>query len=180
MTCKDINVDCETFGVVADAVILSLGAVKFDRDSDEIEDAVFYRSISIESNLDFKRRVQESTVIWWMKQSPAAQAVFHEPKVGLEQALCEFSDWVGGREYRMWSNGADFDLPMLAHAFTQATIPVPWGFWNSRCVRTYKDLPGAKKVVVPRTGIHHNALHDAIYQAKLVQAIQKTLTGKKA
>lgn len=179
---RDIMVDCETLGVVADAVIMSIGAVRFDIDSDEIDDAAFYASISIDSNLDFKRRVQESTVVWWMKQSAKAQEVFHEPKATLETALCEFSDWINETpgDKIMWSNGADFDIAMLAHAFTQATIDVPWLFWNSRCVRTYKNLPQAKNVKVERVGTHHNALSDAIHQAKQVQAIQRILTGKKA
>lgn len=179
MTMKHVMVDLETLGTAADSVILSIGAVRFNLDSDEIDDAGFYASVSIDSNLKFKRRVQEDTLIWWMKQSDTAQVVFHEPKQSLPSALVEFSDWVHDGDSFMWSNGADFDNAMLAHAYTQQSMERPWLFWNSRCVRTYKALPGAKGVTVPRLGTHHNALHDAIYQARLVQAIQKTLKGKK-
>lgn len=168
---KHVSVDLETLGTVADAVILSIGAVRFDPDSNQIDDAGFYRSISIDSNLDYKRRIQEDTLIWWMKQSSTAQNVFHEPKETLETALCDFSDWLGDDSSFMWSYGADFDLPMLAHAFTQCTVTIPWKFWNSRCLRTLKSLPAAKNVAVPRLGTHHNALQDAIYQAQLIQAI---------
>lgn len=149
-------VDVETLGTAADSVIMSIGAVRFDLDSDKMDDAGFYRSISIESNLDYKRRVQEDTLIWWLGQSPAAQAVFHEPKETLQTALCEFSDWLGH----------------------QIIVDVPWKFWNSRCARTYKNLPQARNVSVPRIGTHHNALADAIYQAQLMQAIQREVTGK--
>ncbi|NQW82286.1 MAG: 3'-5' exoribonuclease, partial [Polaromonas sp.] len=62
-------VDLETLGTVADAVILSIGAVKFDLDSDAIDDDGFYASISIESNQETGRRIQEDTLIWWMGQS---------------------------------------------------------------------------------------------------------------
>lgn len=175
---KHVMVDLETLGTAADAVILSIGAVRFDLDSNEIDDAGFYASVSIDSNLDYKRRVQEDTLLWWLKQPAAAQAVFHEPKLALEPALCNFSDWLGNGKSFMWSNGADFDLPMLAHAFHQLTIDVPWQFWNSRCVRTYKNLPQAQFVNVPRLGTHHNALDDAIHQAKLVQAIHKVVSAK--
>ena len=179
MKLNHVSVDLETLGTVADAVILSIGAVRFDPDSNQIDDAGFYRSISIDSNLDHKRRVQEDTLIWWMKQPAAAQKVFHEPKEILETALCDFSDWLGDDKSFMWSNGADFDLPMLAHAFTQCTVTIPWKFWNSRCLRTLKNLPGAKNVTVPRMGTHHNALQDAIYQAQLIQAIFAAMNGKK-
>ena len=175
---KNVMVDLETLGTAADSVILSIGAVHFDLDSDKIDDAGFYASVSIESNLAYGRRIQEDTLIWWLQQTAAAQAVFHEPKQTLESALAEFAQWLRGGDI-MWSNGADFDIPMLAHAYTQQGTGRPWLFWNSRCVRTYKALPGAKDVSVARLGTHHNALHDAIHQARLVQAIHKTLKGKK-
>lgn len=173
-------IDAETLGTAADSVLMSIGAVRFDLDSGEIDDAGFYRSISIDSNRDYGRRIQEDTLQWWFKQSAAAQAVFTEPKVTLSDALCELSDWLGGEDNPrfMWSMGADFDLPMIAHAYHQIVVDVPWKFWNSRCARTYKNLPQAKNVSVPRLGTHHNALADAIYQAQLVQAIQRELTKK--
>ena len=178
MKLNHVSVDLETLGTVADAVILSIGAVRFDPDSNQIDDAGFYRSISIDSNLDHKRRIQEDTLIWWMKQPAAAQKVFHEPKEILETALCDFSDWLGDDKSFMWSNGADFDLPMLAHAYTQCGVEIPWKFWNSRCFRTYKNLPGAKNIRSEPTGVKHNALSDAYQQAQTVCAVHKALFGK--
>lgn len=172
---KHVMVDLETLGTTADAVILSIGAVRFDLDSDQLDDDGFYSSISIDSSLACGRRIQEDTLLWWLKQTAAAQAVFHEPKVTLATSLCEFSDWLGPTESLLWANGADFDLPMLAHAFRQADMDIPWLFWNSRCVRTFKNLPQARNVKVPRLGTHHNALSDAAYQVRLVQLIQREL-----
>jgi hypothetical protein len=170
-------VDLETLGTTADAGILSIGAVSFNLETGEIDDEAYYASISIESNMDQGRRVSEDTLLWWLKQSSAAQQVFHEPKVILPEALEEFVEWLPKKPF-MWSNGADFDLPMLAHAMTQLNIKIPWDFWNNRCVRTYKGLPGAKAVTVLREGVHHNALADAIHQAKLVAAIHDKLFSK--
>lgn len=171
--------DCETLGTVADACILSIGAVRFDLDSDALDDNGFYASVSIDSNLEHKRRIQEDTLIWWMKQGESAQGVFHESKQTLKMALEGLSDWMGPGEHHVWSNGADFDLPMLAHAFTQVGLEVPWKFWNSNCYRTYKKLPGAKPIRVPFEGVKHNALFDAVHQARTLQTIHRTLfTGK--
>lgn len=172
---KSIMVDLESLGTVADACIMSIGAVKFDLDSDKIDDNGFYASVSIESNLDLKRRIQEDTLIWWMNQGEAAKGVFNEAKQTLKNALHDLSEWVGDGEYEVWSNGADFDIPMLAHAFTQCGIEIPWKFWNSRCFRTYKNLPGARNIKVPFEGAKHNALFDALHQAKTAQAIQSKL-----
>lgn len=172
---KHIMLDCETLGTTASAVILSIGAVKFDLATDKIDDAGFYASIDIESNLEYGRRIQEDTLLWWLKQEAAAQQVFHEAKIALPDALTELSDWIGSDDYTVWSNGADFDLPMLAHAFSQVGIETPWKFWNSRCFRTYKNLPGAKDIRLPATGVKHNALSDAVQQAQTLQAIHAAL-----
>lgn len=172
--------DLETLGTAADACIMSVGAVRFDLDSDQIDDNGFYASVSIDSNLELKRRVQEDTLIWWMNQGDAAKGVFNEAKQTLRSALADLADTAfGADDLFVWSNGADFDLPMLAHAYTQLGMPVPWKFWNSRCFRTYKNLPGAKLVKVPFAGTKHNALFDAVHQAQTAQAIHKTLFSNK-
>jgi len=176
---KDVMVDLETLGTVADAVILSIGAVKFNLNSDEVDDDGFYASISVDSNLESKRRIQEDTLIWWMKQPTAAQQVFFEKKQSLGSALAELSDWIGSGQYQIWSNGADFDIPMLAHAFSSLQIDIPWKFWDARCFRTYKNLPGAKDAPKVQEGIKHNAMADAYNQARTLQAIQSTLFGPK-
>jgi hypothetical protein len=168
-------IDCETLGTTASAVILSIGAVKFDLNSDAIDDNGFYSSATIESNLDLGRRIQEDTLLWWLKQPAAAQQVFHEAKVPLSDSLIELSDWIGADDCHVWSNGADFDLPMISHAYSQIGVEVPWKFWNSRCFRTYKNLPGAKDIRVPPLGVKHNALSDAYQQAQTIQAIHKAL-----
>ena len=171
-------VDLETLGTAADAVIMSIGAVKFDIDSNALDNNGFYASASIDSNLGLKRRVQEDTLLFWLKQSADAQKVFHEPKQTLETALIELSDWIGDDSYYMWSNGADFDLPMLAHAYTQIGSEIPWKFWNSRCFRTYKNLPQARQAAFTPSGVKHNALADAINQAQHLQAIHAVVTGR--
>src|SRR5574343_1475003 len=105
---KHIMVDLETLGTTASSVILSVGAVKFDLASDQIDDNGFYASISSESNLDYGRRIQEDTLLWWLKQEAAAQNVFHEATTPLSAAMIEFSDRIGADDTLVWSTGADF------------------------------------------------------------------------
>jgi hypothetical protein len=177
---KDVMIDMETLGTTADAVILSIGAVKFNLETGKIDDEGFYRSVSVESNLDLGRRISESTLVWWLKQGPEAQGVYHEEKIDLGTALVELSDWIGAGDFSPWSNGADFDLPMLQHAYTQLKVETPWKFWNNRCFRTLKNLPGAKAIKVPFAGVKHNALADAHHQAVWACEIHKQLFGKTA
>ena len=172
---KDLMIDLETLGTTGDAVILSIGAVKFDIEKGTIEKDGFDRSVSVESNLALRRRISEDTLIWWFKQEAAARQVFFEPKEHITDSLAHFADWLAKDDNFMWSNGADFDLPMLAHAYVSLGMEVPWKFWNSRCFRTYKNLPGAKNIRGPEMGIKHNAMADALTQAQTLCAIHHTL-----
>ena len=171
----DIMIDLETLGTTADAPILSIGAVQFNLETGFISDITFYRVVSLESQP--LRPLNRDTLVWWMNQSPEAAAIFtHQPKDSLDDALMAFSSWAHnfGR-VNAWSNGADFDLPMLMHAFAQHGVRPAWEPYNGRCYRTYKNLPGARGEKVPRKGEHHNALDDAMYQAVHVCAIHRAL-----
>lgn len=170
-----LMLDLETLGTTADAVILSIGAVKFDLESDKIDDEGFYGSVSVESNMDAGRRISEDTLLWWLKQPAAAQAVFHEEKLSLEQTLSDLADWLGDSKWIVWAKGPSFDIAMLEHAYKQFGMTPPWDFWNTRCVRTYMALPGAKGVQASIEGVKHNALSDAYEQAKTIQMIHQKL-----
>lgn len=167
--------DLETLGTSADSVILSVGAVKFDLLSDNIDDAGFYGSASVESNLDAGRRVNEDTLLWWLKQPAAAQQVFHEEKQPLSEVLEDLADWIGTDDWTIWAKGPSFDVAMMEHAYKQHRMEVPWKFWNVRCVRTFMGLPGAKNIGGDVLGIKHNALSDAYEQAQTIQRIYKKL-----
>ena len=177
----DVMVDLETLGTTANSIIMSLGAVRFDLYGTEIDDQGFYASISIESNLEAGRKLSEDTLLWWLKQESDARQVFFEPKLALREALEQFSDWIGfDPATQIWSNGADFDIPMLAHAFTHQHMAAPWSPYRARCYRTMKNVHGmidqsVKTPAMERAGTHHNALDDAVDQARHLQLIFRTL-----
>lgn len=181
---NNVIIDNETLAVTADAVIMSIGAVEFEFDG-AIGDK-FYRSISIDSNIALGRRLDESTLVWWLQQSTEAQQVFHEAKIELQAALFDLAEWFpanldahGNSTTLVWSNGASFDIPMLEHAYKQCGMDTPWEFYNSRCMRTYKDLPGAENAVRPKPKVAHNALDDAVTQARHLQNIYAEVFGQK-
>lgn len=176
----DIMLDLETLSTRPDGVILSIGAVKFDPNSYEMDDKAFYASISIDSNHEVaSRHISESTLLWWMQQSAEAKVVFTEAKTTLEIGLQDLQDWIDHPEYKVWSNGADFDIPMIGHAYSVHGYPIPWKFWNTGCFRTMKNLNIARSVPKPANALAHNALQDAITQAKHLQAINAAICGEK-
>ena len=180
----DIMIDLETLGTTADAAIVSIGAVRFDLQAKPgapfaSADACFYRVINIDGQP--RRRISGATVSWWMGQSDAARSVFSaEETVYLRQALDDLRDWIRltcCNAPNVWSNGADFDLPILNHAYEAMCMTAPWKPYTGRCYRTYKNLPGARAIKIERQGEHHNALDDAIYQAQHLCAIHAALFG---
>lgn len=175
---KDIMIDMETLGTTADAVILSIGAVRFDLNSTDIDNDGFYNVVSIDSNHECgQRRISQDTLAWWMGQSEGAKKVFTDPSVTLRTALLDLADWMGEDmgTTRVWSNGASFDIPMLEQAFTSFDIEIPWQFWNASCFRTIKNLPMVKKIPKPANQLAHNAFADALAQAQHLQAMWKIL-----
>lgn len=177
MALNHIMIDAETLSTRADSCIISVGAVRFDLNTGEIDDNGFYQSISIDSNVTAGRHISESTLCWWMEQGTDAQGVFREPKVPLRSALEELAAFISDEGCHIWSNGADFDIPMFSHAFATHDMEIPWKFYNSNCYRTYKKLPGAPKLVTQAT-VKHNALHDAYAQAVHVCEIHSALFSR--
>ena len=189
----DVMVDLETLGTTADAVIVSMGAVAFNLETGTValgdERATFYTVLDIESQP--RRHISGDTLAWWMHQSDDARMVFdrknpvqhHFPA---RTALGALEAWVRqivlvanaqAKDLRVWSNGADFDLPIILHACRTFNVTPPWPAYAGRCYRTFKNLPGARAVVMQRTGTHHNALDDAIDQARHLCAIHAALFG---
>ncbi len=166
----NVMVDLETLGRRAGCAIVSIGAVKFDPLSGFVDtDNAFYRAITVESAVRFGLHIDPSTLKWWMQQDDAARAVFNDPEaVGIQQALVEFAEWADeDGEYdgiKLWGNGASFDNPILSAAYEAVDIIQPWKFWNDRCYRTKKaECP---QVPFVRIGTHHNAVDDALSQAR--------------
>lgn len=178
----DIMIDLETLGTTADAVIVSIGAVRFDLEATPgtpfaSADDCFYVVCSVDSQAD--RHISRATQEWWWQQSEQARSVFDQPSTNITLALIGLGAFICCTLSRpnVWSNGADFDLPMLAHAYRQYGVALPWKPYAGRCYRTYKNLPGARAIPMQRAGTHHNALDDAIDQAQHLCAIHQALFG---
>jgi len=163
-----VMLDLETLAVTPDAVIVSIGAVKFNLDGD-IDPDYFYRVCDLDSQKD--RVIQHDTLSWWMGQETAAKEVFRDPgKVQLFAALVDLVEWNDWETPLLWSNGADFDIPIINHALDKHSIKPMVPHWNHRCFRTLKNM--YKHVPKPEfIGNRHNAFADAIHQAQHVQAI---------
>jgi hypothetical protein len=165
---KNLMIDIETLSTEPNACILSIGAVYFDKNGpveDELGDIEqFYAVIDLQSCIDAGLHISASTLEWWFKQSQKARSAAFDATHSLSDALYEFSKFIEPGT-KVWGNGADFDLVILKSAYSKLGLALPWKFYDVMCFRTLKSLfPGRKK---PESeGTAHNALDDAIWQAK--------------
>ena len=80
--------DLETLSTRPNAVILTIGAVKFDPFGGEVntEKGLYYR-INVDEQIAIDRHVMESTVEWWGKQAEEVreEALGDTDRVSLEE-----------------------------------------------------------------------------------------------
>lgn len=155
---QDTSFDFETLSLRPDAAILSLGAVRFDRNTGELGPE-FYRVVEIEGHID------PSTLMWWSNQSEAARkAVFgyEVDRVTLSEALRDFADFTADALW-LWSRGGK-DAEWLENACARTGVAPVAKFWQFCDQRTVTNL--FSHLNFPETeGTAHNALADAKRQA---------------
>jgi hypothetical protein len=183
---KHVMIDLETLGTQPGSVILSIGAVIFDPTlpSDECMGETLYRVVSTTSCIEHGLQTSQDTLDWWNKQSPEAWAVIDQANDNsnpatftLHHALSDLSDFLPAG-VKVWSNGANFDQPLLDVAYDRVKLALPWKYWNSRCYRTVVALHPNEKALRPATVLAHNALEDAKWQATHMVNIARLLELK--
>lgn len=174
----DVVIDIETCGTKQDSIIVSIGAVIFNR-----ADAPGTIIDKIEFKLDIvnqKNRVAyPDTMLWWMKDSmrEARMKTFFsaDPKLRLGLALKNLDDFI--KKYDLgecWGCGPDFDMRILEHAYDQHGRPFPMPFWTWRCIRTIESFFYGKNTRKDGGenwvgGTAHDAVDDCIMEAKVIQ-----------
>lgn len=174
---EHVMIDLETLGTGHDAVILSIGAVKFDPEGNTIGER-FHCGIDPESAVRFGQKMDPKTVMWWMgfERDAARARLMTMQKLDLPTVLEGFQMWYGMKSLPTWGNGATFDNVILRHAYTLLELPCPWGFWDDRCYRTIKNL--RPDIPMQRVGTLHDALEDAVSQAIHLQQLMSGLAGE--
>lgn len=165
-----VMLDLETFGTGNDAVIVAIGAAKFDPNTLTRVDDSIYITIDPESCMNYGLKVDASTIMWWMHEDRAQplRDWYATNRIDLGSALDAFAMWMGA-DLPVWGNGAAFDNVILRSAYKATGLTAPWSFYNDRCYRTMKNI--GKGVEIKRVGTHHNAVDDSITQAQHLQDI---------
>jgi hypothetical protein len=167
----DVMIDIETLSTNSNAIILTIGAVKFNRNTELpcLEDCdTFYRRINIDSCKILGMHSDNTTEKWWYTQDEKTryEALLNPDRQSITNVLLDFSKWYKGSKY-IWGHGDDFDCVILNNAYKASKIKAPWQFWNTRDTRTVFDLANIHINDISVTEAHH-ALHDAYRQVKCI------------
>tara|TARA_Y100001937_G_scaffold118233_1_gene172378 strand:- start:1549 stop:2088 length:540 start_codon:yes stop_codon:yes gene_type:complete len=166
-------IDLETLSTNPNAVILTVGAVKFDPyTSMKPYDDLYFR-VDVDSQSSMGRDVMQETLDWWGKQPKeiSEEALSDKDRIPLDHMIKAINKWSVGVDV-FWCQGPLFDYAILQDIYTQLGHPQPWQYWQIRDSRTLFSL--VPKDNEKRVG-HHNALQDCIFQAKKVQNVYRQL-----
>jgi hypothetical protein len=177
MKTDHIMIDIETLGTSVDSAIIAIGAIQFNMYPDSYQEVdKFYATVSLDSNLNLGRAIDQSTLKWWVDTNAeliwemlGSDNELHHALNGLTWFLC--TNWFS----TVWTNGTDFDIAMLKHAYRQCqgTEP-PWKHSVVRDCRTIYKLYGH---LVDRcdNGTAHNALDDCRNQATYLDSVLRAV-----
>jgi len=167
-------IDLETLATTPDAAILTIGACTFDPKGSEIC-TQFYERIELETQEPLDRHIDNSTLEWWGKQDKQIQedAFGEGGRITIQEAMKKLYTFGLGTS-NVWSHGSVFDVVIIENICRQLQQAVTWKFWDVRDTRTLFDLAGVSVNVQGK----HNALTDAVAQAKSVQESYKNLNIK--
>lgn len=174
---KHISLDLETLSTASNALVLSIGAVKFDLDQPGTGEE-FHILLDQDEQMayDTNRQVDASTLQWWSEQSQEARDTIwgddtiHTPVI---DALTQFKEFCKGSEH-IWGNGVSFDNVILRSLFSDFGIEFPTAYYSDRDLRTLQALSGIERPSWAG-GIAHNALDDARFQAQCAQAYYRAM-----
>ena len=174
-TTVHVMVDIETTGIRPGCGVVNIGAVAF-LPTGIIEDFESY--VRPESNFTYGLQVAQSTMDWWALQLNRDK--IFGGTTDIKKALQEFSAWYLDfqKGTPIWCCGTDFDLPILKAAMEACSVEIPWQYGDVRDYRTVREcfkLPEVIEASLKKDRIKHDALQDAIYQAKHLIEINRLM-----
>lgn len=162
--------DIETLSQHPDAVILTIGAIKFDPYTLDSFGEPLYVRPDVDSQLESGRTYTEETVEWWGKQPDDVreEALGTDGRISVEETYRSLNRYLVGVN-NIWTQGPVFDICIMENLYRQHGWPIPWNFWQISDSRTLFKIHGDPR---PKNRASlHNALEDCISQAQAVQRI---------
>lgn len=162
---KHFMLDLETLSTQTNAIVLSIGAVEFDPETGKVKKGFYHELNLVEQS---HRHISASTVEWWFKQDSSPFTT--NEKVPVRNALLLLNDFMGDEDKCVWACDPDFDCSILESLYSEQGLPTPWAYYQTRSVRTVRELAKIRGFELPKGYASHNALEDCIRQVGEVSA----------
>ena len=169
----EMMLDIETLGTKPGCVVLSIGAVAFEKgtfnpvaDMHVVVDQLHQRMMGLKED--------PRTVEWWKSQQTEAWKSATQNPISVKDALKQLSLFYAKHNPRVtWTQGNNFDPPILEHVYDMMKIAPPWKFWAVRDTRTFYDVHNFDTRNVARENTYHNARDDCLHQIECMRAASK-------
>lgn len=189
----ELMFDLETLDTKPSAVVLSIGAVVWETFRTEAEGLDwkvvdrFMRVLNIQEQVDLKRTVSESTLLWWQRQDlTAKEEAFNPVRQHCHGVLSGFRDFAkkyadpdfgDGGITAFWASPATFDFPIWEDLAMTFSNYVPWTYRQKYDVRTVvrEASYSAKDHAYSVSGVAHTPVYDCEMQIDLLTAARSKI-----
>jgi hypothetical protein len=119
--------------------------------------------------------IETGALKFWMNQPEELRQIMFNGTAKLKEVLYRFMDFVStSPNARIWSKGANFDIPIIEH-----TARVIWGYdynfpWHYRAIRDVRTALDLFGLEVAKDFPGHDGLNDCKNQIVPIQKILKT------
>lgn len=167
---KHCMIDKETLGSNPNSPVIQIGLVFFTIEGIQTQSLL---------TIDFDEAMKYgdadgSTIAWWLKQPKEAQeTLFKNPRT-MNEAIDIFEKLIIAQNANFYWAHATFDFPILQSLCRKLGRKYPLPYKRCYDMRTLEFLCGGIEWE-KRTGVHHNALDDAKYQAEHAIKMMKKL-----
>lgn len=165
--------DAETLHTKRNAAVVDMAIVIVDFNNPGIHGRQFHISIkpseydALEGTGQFSRN--EDTKVFHEKNDPEFLNDCERLGVSIQEAAFAISDFINemalGVELHLWSQGKDFDFPILENMLEQVGLKAPYAYSRVHCLRDLVWLNPASRLKSDGP-VAHKALPDAIHEAK--------------
>lgn len=171
-------IDIETLDTGPRSVILSIGAVKFDRIG-PLKTPTFFRALELDQQMiNFGRTVSQATLFWWHEQSDVAWHTSLHPnnRVMPYSAMSELRAFLRGVEC-FWANPPAFDCTILDGLYRDIHLEIPWKHNQLRDMRTLREEAGMPRDWSPEgwLGVAHDPVDDCRFQIEVVREARRRI-----
>lgn len=175
---RQMMIDLETFGPPPNATVIQIGACKFDITTGEIGD-MFFENVDARKEQLAGSVIDADTVYWWLNQIKNAQKhLQNPPPCDPKEVLYKLNNFLDGVT-SVWSH-VTFDHVVIMEMYRRHAVQPMINFRMAKDLRTITHLASMRKKDfedMTRVGVHHNALHDCIFQVMYTTLAYNKLRG---